>query len=417
MLSSVAVLLALAQAPAPAPTVPTAAVPGAPAAAPAPPAPAASGTLAWESPLPARPVAAPRTVVVPGGTVVLVPLLDAVEARRPEDGALLWALRGRSGYGLMDGDPVLLDGLPVLAWAGVGEDGLAQLIVFAVTDGHALAVWPLPAAPTGPPTPLVASRAARPTWYVPFDTSVLVIGPDGALVERIDLGGPISPPLFTVKDRIVAAVGAAPRLVSVAGRRTAAKDGLYPETRRLDGDRLYGSDERSFAAYRCRAGGRGVSCRQTWRQFVGGSIKAPPVVVDGAVVVGSRDTNLYAFARKNGHLLWRTRTGSRLGTPVVRWDHDTLATVAESSNRVLFFRSESGQAAGAIEAPPSDVFVAGLTRAGDVLVVPALAFPEFPPVLRGYTVTFAAPAAKHEAKPADTSEEKPAEKPDAQPPS
>lgn len=413
MLCLAAVLLALAQAPA----VPTAAVPGAPPAAPAPPAPVASGTLAWDVPLPARPVAAPRTVVLPGGTVVVVALFDAIEARRPEDGAVLWALRGRSGYGLMDGDPVLVDGLPTLAWAGVGEDGLAQLVVFAATDGHALATWPLPAAPTGPPTPLFAPRAARPQWYVPLDTAVAVIGADGALVERIDLGGPIDAPLFTIGDRVVAVVGAVPRLVTVAGKRVAAKTGPFPETRLLAGDRLYGADERSFAAYRCRTGARGVTCRERWRQWVGGAIKAPPVAVDGAIVVGSRDTNLYAFVRRNGHLLWRTRTGYRLGTPLVRWDKDTLATVAEASNRVLFFRAGTGQPAGAIEAPPSDVFVAGLARTGDVLVVPALAFPGFGPVLRGYTVTFAAPKAAPKtdgapgAKPDGTPDERPADGP------
>lgn len=401
-IASLALVLALTQVPAPLPGT----------AAPAAPPPAnATGALAWEQPLSGKPVAPPRVIALPGApTLVLLALEGSIEARRADDGVLAWQRTDLNGAGLMDEPPVIVDGVPVLGWTGVAGGPTARLILLRATDGTTQLEAPVPARPLGPPAPVFFGTSGAPWWYVPVEGArAAVLLPDGSLREFAATPGEIHPPIFAFGTHALASVGEEHRVVAVGSPRWAGPRHVEPRTHRVMPPFLYAAGARNVQAWTCRARqSGGVRCRQRWRQVLGGTVTAPPLVTPEAVFVGSWDTHLYAFLPDNGHLAWRVQTGARIATPPLFWDDTHIAVLAEGDPLVQFYTIALGRPAGRVSGPPNDVFVAGIARAGDRLVVPALADPTFAPVLRAYDVTFKAPEKKEPAP------KKPGEPPDPQ---
>jgi hypothetical protein len=201
----------------------------------------------------------------------------------------------------------------------------------------------------------------------------------------------VASPLVTLDGRALALVGQPRDLISLAApaRRPAAR-GLKPGTIAVAGGMLFAAGDRSVEAWRCRVRSTGaVSCRLQWRQKLGGAVTAPPLSTGDQVFVGSWDTHLYAFDRRSGHLLWRTRAGRRLAAPLLRWS-DFLAAAADGVALVQFFRADNGAPAGEIQGQENEIFISGVAREGDILVTPVLPFPSLRPALRAYRVDIAA---------------------------
>jgi hypothetical protein len=59
--------------------------------------------------------------------------------------------------------------------------------------------------------------------------------------------------------------------------------------------------------------------RTDWSLRVGGATPAPPVLVDGRLLFGSLDDQVYAVRADNGHRLWAVDLGERLSRPLALW--------------------------------------------------------------------------------------------------
>lgn len=59
--------------------------------------------------------------------------------------------------------------------------------------------------------------------------------------------------------------------------------------------------------------------RTDWSLRVGGATPSPPVLVNGRVVFGSLDDQIYAVRADNGHRLWALDVGERVARPLALW--------------------------------------------------------------------------------------------------
>lgn len=364
------------------------------------PAPAAAGASprasrvsaesAWESALPGAPLADPVVVARPGADpLIVLALAGSLQARFAADGSVAWE-RDLDGRGLA-ALPVDTAERTFLGWAGVRE-GSGWLHILDATDGRTLADGPLEAVPSGPPTAVAPAGGAAPLWYVPLeDGRVAVAGSDAKVSGWFAIDGAIDAPLLTWRNAVLAVGGDPPRLVAIGSpARRARRTDIDPDTARAGGPHLFGAGDRTFVAWHCRqrAGGI-VRCRQEWLQKLGGSVTAPPLVREDAVIVASWDTHLYSFHPDNGHLLWRTHAGPRLTTSPVPWDDELFAIVPAGSAEVLFFRYADGAPAGSVEGDALETFLTAPARAGDTLVVTLLLSPSQSPAVRAYRLTVA----------------------------
>src|SRR5207244_10623492 len=55
-----------------------------------------------------------------------------------------------------------------------------------------------------------------------------------------------------------------------------------------------------------------ISRAPRWSAATGAQIESSPVVADGVVYIGSRDSKLYAFKAMTGALLWSAPTGGEI---------------------------------------------------------------------------------------------------------
>ncbi len=361
---------------------PPAQEPGTPAPDPAPPKASVSGELVYTVPLASEPVDPPRLLALPaGGPLVLLPLQDTVEARRPGDGTPVWS-RPLAGAGLSHGPGGTRDA-PLLGWAGVTADG-PRLVLLAAADGRTVGELPLSRPPVGPPTPGPAA-----TWSVPLEGArVAITLPDATQLSEYELRTPIVPPLVAFGPVVLAVDADDRRFRTVTLPRHATARDVQPETILLDGNRLYVAGRRTFAAYECLKRVRGdVDCDQDWRQQVGGSIVAPPLLMDERLLVPSLDTHLYAFRAKNGHLAWRAKTGERLSFTPLAWGERLVALLPAAADGVLFVSFVDGSVVGRLPAREGDVMISGLVRSEDLLLVPVRVYPEFGPALQAWRVT------------------------------
>ncbi len=369
----------------------------------APPPPRVQAELAWEIVLPGAPdgellVVDPAGAPVPPGTcgpctpaeadgnatasprggdglLVLVPLPGAVEARRPADGSLAWRADGFDGAGLAAAAPVPTPRGPALAWAGPGRDGHGSFALLALADGSPVVLRKLEGRPVGPPLPLPGSSPPR--WLVPLAEGVVeLLDAAGRPLERTVLPGEIRPPLLLVAGWPAAIVGDSRRLLPVgrpAPRR--APERFDPRAvAACPGGGLFTARGREVTRWRCRRLRRGgFRCRRRWTQVLGGRVLAPPLVLGETLVVGSLDTHVYAFLRRNGHLLWRRSIGHRVASPVLHLvsnREDLLVVLPEATPEARFLRASDGEPAGTLAGPGEAVFLRGGALAGNRLLVP-----------------------------------------------
>ncbi len=369
----------------------------------APPPPRVRAELAWEIVLPEAPdgellVVDPAGAPAPPGScgpcapgepaaasepprasadrlLVLVPLPGAVEARRPADGSLAWRAEGFDGKGLAAAAPVASPRGPALAWAGAGEAGAGAFALLALADGAPVVRRSLDGVPAGPPLPLPG--ASPPRWLVPLEGgAVELLDAAGRPLERTVLPGEVHPPLLLVAGWPAAIVGKARRLLPVgrpAPRRAPERFDPRAVAACAEGG-LFTARGREVTRWRCRRLRRGgFRCRRRWTQVLGGKVLAPPLVLGETLVVGSLDTHVYAFLRRNGHLLWRRSVGHRVASPVLRLGSDQgdlLVVLPEATPEARFLRASDGEPAGTLAGPGEAVFLRGGALAGHRLLVP-----------------------------------------------
>jgi outer membrane protein assembly factor BamB len=339
-------------------------------------------------------VAPPRVLrSADGSPIVLLALENSVEARRADNGERLWSRSDLDGAGLSVADPVATPSGEGLGWAGAPSGAPPRLVVISPADGRTLFEAPLPAAPNGGPTPVATSAGATTTWVVPLaDNRVFFIPISGEPKVLVSFGAPVTPPLVVLGGRVLALVGETRDLISLAApaRRPAAR-GLERGTITVADSVIFAAGDRSAETWRCRLRSTGaVSCGRRWRQLLGGAVTAPPLSVGEKLFVGSWDTYLYAFDRRNGHLLWRTRAGLRLVAPLLEWT-GFVAAASDGVALVQFFRADDGASAGKVEGQENEIFISGVARAGELLVTSVLPFPSLRPALRAYRIEVPAP--------------------------
>lgn len=346
---------------------------------------------AWETPLPSRPAAPPRTLALADNEfAILLALEHSVEARRAADGGVRWSRSDLAGAGLTLAAPAPFEQGPALAWAGATPDGVVQLIVISADDGRTLRQTPLPGSPVGPPTPVPAPAGGVSQWTIPLDGGrVATASTDGAVSVAV-VGPAVVPPLFGVAGKALAVLDTGDAVTVGAPSRRPAARGLVAGTVLAEGDRFYAAQSRALCAWRCKVRRTGAAlCKVSWRQPLGGAVSAPPLPSGDRVLVGAWDTFVYSFDRRTGHLRWRTRAGLRLATPLLAWD-DYVAAASEGAPLVQFFRRDDGAIAGKIEGQNDEIFSAGIARAGDLLVTPVLPYPSLQPLLRAYRIQISA---------------------------
>ncbi len=310
----------------------------------APPAPPdrVEGSQAWEVGLEALP-AAPLRLVGAERAALLVPMPEALEARAIADGKLLWRRDGIAAAGL---ERVVPEGAVALGAVTPGDS--PRFHVLDAATGKTLAEAALPAPACAAPLRLAAPPAR---WVVPLGSGrVLELGQDAAIRTeyRIDEGS--CDALSEVAGRVVVHDDQSGRLYALGDpfERRQAND-VTASTAASEGRWLYAARERAITAWRCRDNRRGLfRCRRPWRQRLGGAVTAPPLIGTDNVFVGSWDTFLYAFDRRNGHLVWRKGTGTRLALPPQPYE-ELVAVFAKETTQIRFHRASDGVHAGQIK--------------------------------------------------------------------
>lgn len=362
--------------------------------------PTVEATPSWQAELAGTPAGPARAIAGDAAdTLILVPLLDALEARRASDGTLAWRREGLGGAGLEKDPPEgplpTPAGLvpPPIAWAGAISGGTAQFLLLAPESGETLASAELEALPLGPP---LAARAGgggqggpgAVTWYVPLPGRRIAEFDRGARrIATIVTPGEISPPLRRVAGDAVAVVGSDRRAARVgAAPRRDAPAGIDPATLAEENGVVAAARDRSIAAWRVRRTRRGaLDCDRDWEQKLGAKVSAPPLFADSLLLVPSWDTHLYAFEVRSGHLVWRARTGHRLTATPRRWRIYAIVQ-PETAPAVLVFDLVAGRPAGRIGADPGEQFLAAPALVGDLLVAPTSRPPSKAAVLRAWTL-------------------------------
>jgi len=109
------------------------------------------------------------------------------------------------------------------------------------------------------------------------------------------------------------------------------------------------------------------SAGKRWRIRSGADPAAPPLPLGGTVVLLSKDTYLYAFNRRNGHLKFRIRLDRRPG-PAARME-DVLLVAGSHASLLGAYRLPTGAAAGAFSLPVGGHFVSPPVVSGDHLAI------------------------------------------------
>ncbi len=77
----------------------------------------------------------------------------------------------------------------------------------------------------------------------------------------------------------------------------------------VDRERVYVGIDRDLVALDRRSGA------VLWKAATGRKVDSSPLVIGGAVYVGSDDKHLYAFDARTGKALWSFKTGGRVSSP------------------------------------------------------------------------------------------------------
>ncbi len=318
----------------------------------------------------------------------LVPVGDALEARRAADGSRAWRREGLAGSGL-EAEP--LPGAPAtapIAWAGMDGDGTARFALLSPANGATLASTALEEPPVGSPLTMPPREGDGPRWYVPLPRGRIAIF-DGAAarIGTVEMQQEITPPLVRVAGEVIAVLGAERRAARIGALpRRNAPSHLDPATICATDRVAIAARERGVAAWRVRPLRRGtMRFGLDWEQDLGGKVSAAPLVAAPLVLVPCWDTFLYAFEMQSGHLVWRARAGHRLTTTPLRWRVFTVLQPATAPS-VLFFDLVEGRPAGRIDAGEEQQFVAAPAIAGDLLVAATSRSPSRTAVLRGYAL-------------------------------
>lgn len=351
----------------------------------------------WSVPLPSPPRAGGLAFALPapaesdGGAAfaVVFALEDRVEARRADDGTLLWDMGqlGAAHLALLPAE----DASP--ATLAIADDRTP-----AAGDGRLLVVDPATGAVTlevslgGDPAGAPRALAEAVGFAVPLeDGSVLEIELAGAR-RRLAPTPPVVPPLLRLDGQLAAfTADEPPRVLPLFGARvpTGRWDALAAATATGEGMWIYaGTGGAEIIAARCRISGNlRLRCRERWEQALAGRVTAPPSIAGEWLFVPSWDSFVYAFDAENGHLRWRSPTGARVAKPLLVWD-DALVAVAEGGSTFTFLEQSTGAIAGRIEGKRLEIATVAPTRAGDVLVATLLTPPATAPVLRAWRVRF-----------------------------
>jgi outer membrane protein assembly factor BamB len=105
------------------------------------------------------------------------------------------------------------------------------------------------------------------------------------------------------------------------------------------------------------------SASRMWRVRSGADPVGPPLVIEGTALLLSKDTYLYGFRRRNGHLLFRTRLDRRPGPAAVL--RDLVLVAGPHVRRLDAFRLPEGRSAGAFELPVGTRFLTPPVVSGD----------------------------------------------------
>jgi outer membrane protein assembly factor BamB len=115
-----------------------------------------------------------------------------------------------------------------------------------------------------------------------------------------------------------------------------------------EGRVMVGTTARAFVALRLEKGTR------KWRWKLGADVRVPPALLDDRVVFASHEAVLYALARGNGNLRWRSNLPSRpLSAPVLLGNGVIVACYGSrpSENLVLGFDGVTGARLGEMRTP------------------------------------------------------------------
>ncbi|UCF66187.1 MAG: hypothetical protein JSV80_10330, partial [Acidobacteriota bacterium] len=335
---------------------------------------------------------------------------DAIEARDADEGTVLWRREGLDAAGLQTGSAISSKCGPAVGWAGQSPgDGQPVLALVCLESGDDQFRTPLERPPVGPP------QRVRGGWVVPLEAGRLGrYDADGQPLGVQTLPAPISPPLVELLGLSAAWIGSPTRLLPLGPhRRRGLPRAVDPQTVLVDGEWVFAAGDREFAAWRCRRGkGRRLRCHRQWRQRVGASVTAPPILTEELVLVPCWDTFVYAFQRRSGHLVWRARDSHRLKRAGLVWD-ESVGFVPAASARVRFVWMADGQAAASVRGSDGEVFLTGAARDGNRLLVPTLTFPAEEFVLRVWELELdpdRAPSAESDPQ-ADTSDQERGESP------
>jgi hypothetical protein len=108
---------------------------------------------------------------------------------------------------------------------------------------------------------------------------------------------------------------------------------------------LVGSRDGRLRSLRCRVRRGELRCRPRWSVRTGAWITAPPLITNRRIFLGSFDTGVYALARSNGHLRWKTLASHRLDLPPVRMG-ERLVVAPRTSGGLQVFRLADGAPGG-----------------------------------------------------------------------
>lgn len=116
------------------------------------------------------------------------------------------------------------------------------------------------------------------------------------------------------------------------------------------------------------------SAGRMWKVLTGADPDASPVALDDLLLVFSKDTYLYGFHRRNGHLVFRVRLNRRPGPGAVI---DGLVLVSGlQSTRLDAFRLPTGIASGGFDLPVGSRFVTPPVLSGGYVALGVARFGE-----------------------------------------
>ncbi len=301
-----------------------------------------------------------QLAAVPGGFLVATPA-GTLLRMSAADGTVVW----KRELGLpVEGTIVLIrdaagsnPGFAALPLTD-GDVGLLPL-----DDGEGLMRWPL-----GWQEPLLSDAGGRllalapsggAALYDPWSREVLweTSLPPLARAGAADCGEFL---LIGLADGTIAALESRSGAVRWAERLPAAA-AVAP--RCTEGQAFVATVDNNLHALRLRR----RSASRMWRVRSGADPVGPPLVIGGTTLLLSKDTYLYGFRRRNGHLLFRTRLDRRPGPAAVL--RDLILVAGPHVRRLDAFRLPEGRSAGAFELPVGTRFLTPPVVSGDRVAI------------------------------------------------